>query len=71
MSKNIARVYFGILVFMLGNLAYAVPPDFSSLTAAIDYTTVIAAILLAFAGLAGVALVWAGGGMIVRALKKS
>ena len=48
--------------------ALAAPPDFTSLTAAVDFSTAIAAVLLVFAGIAGVAIMWKGGKLILRAL---
>jgi len=49
--------------------ANATAPDFSTLTAAVDFSTVITAILLVMAGLAGVYIIWVGGGMILTKLK--
>lgn len=48
--------------------AYATPPDFTSLTAAVDWSTAITAVLLVFASLAGFAIVWKGGKKILSAL---
>lgn len=53
---------------VLPSAAFAVPPDFTTLTAAADFSTASAAILVVLAALAGVAIVWKGGRMILRAL---
>lgn len=51
--------------------AHAEPPSFTSLTSAVDYSTAIAAVLLVFAGIAGIAIVWKGGKLILRAMGMS
>lgn len=48
---------------------YAVPPDFTSLTSAIDMSTTSAALLLAAAALIGVYILWKGANMIMGAFK--
>jgi hypothetical protein len=65
----------GMLLFMIFslffNLAYAAGgPDFSGLTAQVDWTTAIAALLLVMGGLAGVYIVWTGGSLILAKLKR-
>lgn len=49
--------------------ANAAAPDFSTLTAAVDFSTVITATLGILASLAGVYIIWKGGKMILRAIK--
>jgi hypothetical protein len=56
------------LTLAAGN-AMAAAPDFSSLTAAVDYSTAITAVLLVAAGLAGVYIVIAGIRLILPMLK--
>jgi hypothetical protein len=49
--------------------ANAAAPDFTTLTAAVDFSTVITATLSILASLAGVYIIWKGGKMILRAIK--
>jgi hypothetical protein len=49
--------------------ALAAAPDFSSLTAAVDYSTAISAILLVAAGIAGVAIVVYGIKLIIPMIR--
>jgi len=53
----------------LAGSCFAVGADFSSLTAAVDFGTAIAALLLVMAGLAGVYIVWTGGSLVIGKLK--
>jgi len=59
-------------LMMLTNIAFAAGtgPDFSGLTAQVDWTTAIAALLLVMGGLAGVYIVWTGGSLILAKLKR-
>ena len=65
MFKKIA----GVLVAFAPLSAYALPPDFTSLTTAIDMSTTSAALLLAAAALIGVYILWKGANMIMGAFK--
>lgn len=65
---KIMTYILGFFLAALAMPALAEPPVFTSLTSAVDYSTAIAAILLVFAALAGVAIVWKGGKLILRAL---
>lgn len=49
---------------------FAAPPDFSTLTTGIDFSTAITAILAAMAALAGVYIVMKGGQLILSAIRK-
>ena len=49
--------------------AFAAGPDLSSLTAAVDYSTVGPAILVVGAAAAAVYIVWKGAKMVVSAIK--
>ena len=49
--------------------AFALPPDFTSLTTAIDMSTTSAALLLAASALIGVYILWKGANMIMGAFK--
>jgi hypothetical protein len=66
-QKIIAGLVVAVAVF--ANPAYALPPDFSSLTASIDYSSVITAMLAIMAALAGVYIVSGGGSMILSKLR--
>lgn len=59
------------LMAIFSTLGFAAPPDFSSLTASVDYSTAISSILLVMASLVSVAIVWKGGKLILRALGMS
>jgi hypothetical protein len=61
---------FGLVV-LLSNLANAAGVDFTSLTSAVDFSSVITAVLLVFAAIAGVGVAFKGGKMILKALGMS
>ena len=63
------KIFLAVLASFVSGMALAVPPNFTTLTAAVDYTTATAAILLVMAGLAGVYIVMGGGSMILAKLK--
>lgn len=65
MLKKIA----GVTVALAPLSAFAAPPDFTSLTTAIDMSTTSAALLLAAAALIGVYILWKGANMIMGAFK--
>lgn len=68
--KQVSMFLFSLWMFLMSMAARAATgPDFSTLTAAVDYSTAIAAILLVMAGLAGVYIVMSGGSMILRKLR--
>lgn len=48
--------------------AFAAPVDLTSITNAVDFTTVIAAVLLVAAALAGVYIAWKGSKMILAVI---
>ncbi|WP_263770047.1 hypothetical protein [Propionivibrio soli] len=59
-----------VWLFLMSMAARAATgPDFTTLTAAVDYSTAIAAILVVMAGLAGVYIVMSGGSMILQKLR--
>lgn len=66
MLKKIA----GVVVSVAPLSAFAAAPDFTTLTAAVDWSTAIAAILLVMAGLAGVFIVSGGGSMILDKIRR-
>lgn len=51
--------------------AQATPPDFSTLTSAVDYSTVTAAVMTIAAGLVGVYLAMAGARLVLSMLRRS
>lgn len=66
--RKYVQAGLAVMTAFFATSALADPPVFTSLTAAVDYSTAIAAILLVMAALAGVAIVWKGGKLILRAL---
>jgi hypothetical protein len=56
-------LFFGLL-----GIANAAAPDFSTLTAGIDFSTLITALMALFVAMAGVGIVAKGGSFIVRRL---
>lgn len=62
MFKKVAGVLVSVMV---AGQALALPPDFTSLTTAIDLSTVSAAALVALAALMGLYLIISGGKTIV------
>lgn len=50
--------------------AQATPPDFTTLTGAVDFSTAITAILAVFALVAAVYVVWKGGTLILAAIRR-
>lgn len=65
------KYLLGLLVtaMSISGMSFATGPDFTSLTSAVDFTTVIAAILLVAAALAGVDIVIKGAKMILAAIR--
>lgn len=54
---------------LIPQAAYAVPVDLTTLTAAVDFSTAITAILLVAAALAGVYIAWKAAKMVLAALR--
>ncbi len=68
--KNIARKYgFGASLTALATQASAAPVDVTSLTAAVDFSTVITAILAVAAIMVGVYVAWKAAKMVIGAVK--
>ena len=65
--KLIQMLLVTVLSFLAAS-AHAAAPAFTDLTAAVDFSTAIAAVLGIFAALAGFAIVWKGGKKILAAL---
>jgi len=58
-------------ISMIPMAAFALPPDFTALTGAIDLSTVGAAVLGVMASIAGIVVLVRGGQMILSALKRN
>lgn len=58
----------GFLIAVAPLSAFATGTDYSSLTSAIDFSTVATALLVVAAAIAGVKIVWFGAKMILGAL---
>lgn len=69
LMKKISLIFALFLAF-LAPQAFAVPPDFSTLTAAVDFSTVITALLGIMASLAGVYIVMRGGSMVLQKIRR-
>lgn len=66
MFKKIAA---GALSIVAAASAFAAPPDFSTMTGQIDWTTATAAVLLVAGGLAALYVVFTGSGLINSKIK--
>lgn len=66
MKIKLARIA-AIAAASFSGAAMALPPDYTSLTTQIDLSTTSAALLLAAGALIGVAILWKGAKMILRA----
>lgn len=64
------QVLFAVFLLAFGLItpSYALPPDFSALTGAVDFTSLITALGVVFAAIIGVALFYKGGNLIARKL---
>jgi hypothetical protein len=60
--------FFSMLLF--GGPAFAEPPAFTTLTAAVDFSTVISSLLTIMAALAGVFIVMRGGSLILSKIRR-
>jgi hypothetical protein len=66
--KTVFSIIFGIFMSFLGFNAYAVGPDFTTLTGAIDFSTLITAFMTVFGAMIAVGIVVKGGGAIAKRL---
>lgn len=72
-SRKISALSLTFLALALSALSFsasAAGPDFSTLTSAVDFSTVITAILAVFAALAGVFVVTRGGQLILEKIRR-
>lgn len=67
--KLFSMLFITLFSMLFGQSVFALPPDFTTLTAAVDFSTVITAVLGIFAALASVYIVVAGGRMILTRLR--
>jgi len=68
MKKLIVALFVGLLSLVFAPFASATAPDFTSLTASVDFSTLITAVLLVLAGMTGVGIVLKGGKAIAGML---
>lgn len=71
--KNVGfmvKAFFGSLMMLFGGYAFAVPPDFSTLTAAVDFSTTEAAVLVIMASLATLYILIRGGSLILSKIRR-
>lgn len=59
-----------LATLLFSGFAFADPPDFSTLTTAVDFSTVITALLTIMAALAGVYIVMRGGSLILSKIRR-
>lgn len=71
MKKLILAAATVPLLAVAANAQEATPPDFSTLTGAVDYSTVITAIMTIAAGLVSVYLAMAGARLVLSMLRRS
>lgn len=69
-TKTLIQTLIALFLMTLGLNAFADPPSFTTLTAAVDFSTVISSVLTVFAALAGVYIVMKGGRMILGSIKR-
>jgi len=60
--------FFALFLSIFGLDAFAVPPDFTDLTEAVDFSTAVTAIMTVFAAVAVMYIVMRGGRMILSAI---
>jgi hypothetical protein len=56
-------------LFGMVGAAHAAPPDFSTLTTAVDFSTVVTAIMAVAAALVVVYVAWKGAKMVISAVR--
>ena len=64
--KTYIGLLFGLVLTLFGLSAYAAAPDYTALTAAVDFSTLITALMALFVAMAGVGIVAKGGSFLVR-----
>lgn len=72
MLKKLQLFVLGLLALvfsLIGGPALAVPPDLTSLTSAVDFSTVTTAILAVAAALIVVYIAWKGAKMVIAAVR--
>lgn len=68
--KKCLSLLIAAAMSLFGVSAFAVPVDLTSVTSAVDFSTVITGLLLVAAALAGVYIAWKGATMIVNAIRR-
>lgn len=69
MLSNVKKVGAGLLALVVSSVAMATPPDYSAITAAVDFSTVITGIVATMALLAAVYVAFKGGKLLIRAVR--
>lgn len=64
--KTYIALLFGLFFSLFGLSAYAAAPDFTSISTAVDFSTLVTALLALFAAMAAVGIVAKGGSFLVR-----
>ncbi|BBL58142.1 hypothetical protein [Methylomonas koyamae] len=64
-ASFLLKAFLGLFLMAFGLDAFAEPPDFTDLTDAVDFSTVITALMTIMGALAGVYIVNRGGNMIL------
>lgn len=67
--RNMFKKASAALILAASGAAMAAPPDFSTMTGQIDWTTATAAVLLVAGGLAALYVVFTGSGLINSKIK--
>ncbi|HSH72826.1 MAG TPA: hypothetical protein VK974_07190 [Methylophilaceae bacterium] len=67
---NVLFVFLTLMGFVSGN-AFAVGPDFTTLTTGVDFSTIGPALLLIAVAISGVYVIWKGAKMILAAIKSA
>lgn len=69
MLKKMVRRVGGVSLVGAAGSALAAPPDFTALTAAVDYSTVISSVLGIAALAAVLYITWKGAKMVITAIR--
>ncbi len=64
------KMFLALMLSFIVGPAFADPPSFTTLTAAVDFSTVISSLLTIMAALAGVFIVMRGGSLILSKIRR-
>lgn len=68
--KTFSILIMSFAMMLFGGSAFADPPNFTTLTSAVDFSTVISSLLTIMAALAGVFIVMRGGSLILSKIRR-